>query len=205
MKLLSSGGRYIVQEWIPGDDSLIFFCLFYCGRDGSPVSTFTGRKIVSNPPVVGSTGICVAAPEAGSELEQLTRRFINHVGFAGMGSLEFKWHPTRRVFMIVEPTVGRSDWQEEIATLCGTNIPLAAYRHELGLPQAHDQSRDAVWRESLRQKWPAAIPRGSGRMYDGYWRPSDPLPGVVYYGDLMIRRLRPRGLRASTKETTTAN
>ena len=173
--LLAQGGRFVVQEWIPGGDSQIYFCLFYCGRQGVPISMFTGRKIVSNPPGVGSTGICIAAPEASAHLEPLTRRFIEHVGFAGMGSLEFKWHDTRREFQIVEPTVGRTDWQEEIATLCGENIPLAAYCYELGLPIAVARSRrNGIWREDFRQHWPAGMPRQRGHTYNGYWRITDP-------------------------------
>ena len=64
----------------------------------------------------------------------MTRRFVKRTGFVGMGSIEFKWHAGRRGYLVIEPTVGRADWQEEIATLCGENIPYRAYRHELGLP-----------------------------------------------------------------------
>ena len=50
----------------------------------------------------------------------------------GVGSLEFKRDRKTVKFMIVEPTVGRTDAQEEIATLCGVNIPLIAYSTALG-------------------------------------------------------------------------
>lgn len=195
--LLARGGRFVVQEWIPGGDNQIYFCLFYCGRQGIPISTFTGRKIVSNPPGVGSTGICIAAPEASAHLEPLTRRFIEHVGFVGMGSLEFKWHETRREFLIVEPTVGRTDWQEEVATLCGENIPLAAYRHELGLPTAVTSTRNVIWREDFRQHWPAGLPRQSAHTYDGYWRITDPAPAIVSYLDDLLRHISPLARRGS--------
>ena len=49
----------------------------------------------------------------------MTRRFVKRTGFVGMGSIEFKWHAGRRGYLVIEPTVGRTDWQEEIATLCG--------------------------------------------------------------------------------------
>jgi hypothetical protein len=35
---------------------------------------------------------------------------------------------------MIEPTVGRVDWQEEVAAMNGVNIPMAAYRHEIGPP-----------------------------------------------------------------------
>jgi hypothetical protein len=36
--------------------------------------------------------------------------------------------------VIVETTAGRTDWREEIAASSRVNIPLAAFRHEVGLP-----------------------------------------------------------------------
>src|SRR5712691_5034617 len=49
-RILPNAEKLIVQEWIAGPDSNIFFCLFYRGRDGRIVSTFTGQKILSDPP-----------------------------------------------------------------------------------------------------------------------------------------------------------
>ena len=45
--------------------------------------------------------------------------------------------------------MGRTDWQEEIATLSGLNLPLIAYRHELGLPALSEvqSERSAAWRD----------------------------------------------------------
>ncbi len=37
--------------------------------------------------------------------------------YEGLGSLEFKWDAQGRRFLIIEPTVGRTDMQEEIPTL----------------------------------------------------------------------------------------
>lgn len=197
--LLNNSVRLVVQEWIPGDDSQIYFCLFYCGRPGdAPVSMFTGRKILSHPRGVGSTGICIAAPEAKDALEPLTRRFIDLVGFEGLGSLEFKWHPDRREFLMIEPTVGRTDWQEEVATLCGENIPLAAYCHELGLPPPQKRPGRAIWRENFRRAWPAELPRDGASLYDGYWRITDPGPGIAHYLEETVRRITPLGRRIST-------
>jgi hypothetical protein len=48
--------------------------------------------------------------------------------------MEYKRDSRDGVFYMVEPTVGRTDYQEEIAALNGANIPLAAYRAEAGAP-----------------------------------------------------------------------
>jgi hypothetical protein len=98
--------------------------------------------------------------------------------------LEFKFSRRDNRFVIIEPTVGRTDWQEEIATLCGVNIPLATYWAELGEPrnQAVAQSREAAWRASIEHRMPPGLLPVGARTFDGYFRVSDPLPGLYYYG-----------------------
>ncbi len=128
-RALPNAGKVIVQEWIAGPDSNIYFCLFYRGKDGVIVSSFTGQKILSDPPEIGG------------------------------------------------------NWQEEIATLCGVNIPLIAYHHETGLaPISVDRvPEDVAWRVSFIKRWPKQRSRSGTRVYDGYWRLDDPGPAVFYY------------------------
>jgi D-aspartate ligase len=182
-RILPKAKKVIVQEWIPGPDGDIYFCLFYCGRDAKIRSIFTGRKIRSEPAELGSTVICRAAPDARHLLEPLTANFVDCVGFVGIGSLEFKRDTTSDRFVIIEPTVGRADWQEEIATLCGVNIPLAAYNHEFGLPPLSiERLRDDVaWRASFLKAWPPHESRAGLNVYDGFWRFNDPMPAIFHY------------------------
>jgi D-aspartate ligase len=149
--LLQTVGEFVVQEWIEGPVSNIFFCLFYRGHDRARTIFFSGRKILSHPPMAGSTALCVAAPEAAEQLESFTAAFIERCDYRGLGSLEFKWDPTRRTFVVIEPTVGRTDWQEEVATLNGINIPFFAYCDLIGLPHSQParSPRPIAWRESL--------------------------------------------------------
>jgi D-aspartate ligase len=116
----------IVQEWIDGEDSDIFFCLQYIGRNNDLVASFVGRKIRSWPPRIGGTASCIAAPDRAKELTDATTQFFRSVQFQGMGSMEFKRDRRDGQFYMVEPTVGRTDFQEEVATVNDVNIPLAA-------------------------------------------------------------------------------
>ena len=152
------------------------------------MAIFAGRKLVCDPPAVGSTAVCVAAPEMAEELEGLSRQFISRVSYKGIGSLEFKRDSKAGKFVIVEPTVGRTDWQEEIATLCGINIPLITYWTELErtLKGTLGESARFAWRSSLGHRLPRAASMSQVRAIDGYLRLGDPLPGLYYY---VIERL----------------
>jgi D-aspartate ligase len=186
----------IVQEWIEGSDSAIYFCLMYCGGDG-PVSSFTGRKLSIWPPGVGTTASCMAAPEAHAELHLLTKTFFEATSFIGMGGMEYKRDARTGQFLMIEPTVGRVDWQEEVATLNGVNIPLAAYLHEIGaeVPMSVG-SRPVIWRDGARH-WKSTrvshateVKPPNAKVRDAYWRLDDPLPALFHAITTFMRTLR---------------
>jgi predicted ATP-grasp superfamily ATP-dependent carboligase len=182
-RLLESSDELVVQEWIDGPDSNICFSLFYLGHKPENFKIFVGRKLASNPAKVGNAALCLAAPEVMDALEPLIAKFLDLAEFRGLGKLEFKWDAQQRRYVIIGATVGRTDWQEEIATLSGVNLPLAAYRDEVGLPPIPSTAidRTVAWRESalLGNELPMLSP--GMRIYDGYWRLNDPLPGVFFY------------------------
>ena len=74
--LLSVVPSVVVQEWVEGPDSEIFFCLQYRSADGRTISSFTGRKLSIWPPDVGVTVSCTAALEAQPILQPLTEAFF---------------------------------------------------------------------------------------------------------------------------------
>lgn len=179
----------VVQEWIDGPDSNIYFCLQYLDREGRVAASFTGRKIRSWPPQVGGTASCVPAPDVHAELSVMTARFFQAVGVVGMASMEYKRDSRSGEFRMVEPTVGRTDYQEEVATLNGVNVPYAGWCAELGLPSPPSTvcGRPVVWRvrsEDMRsaaaqdQSSAQGYPRG-GVVADALWRWLDPMPSLV--------------------------
>ncbi len=191
----------VVQEWIEGRDSEIYFCLQYIGRKGEIVASFPGRKIRSWPPRIGGTASCTAAWEHEKELTQLTADFFRGVGFAGMGSMEYKRDVRDGRFYMVEPTVGRTDFQEEVATVNGCNLPLAAYRHEMerAAPATKPVSPPRVWRDAQVDRWSAMesgyeedTQSASYAVTDAHWRWRDPLPGLDHFTDRVRQALTQR-------------
>jgi D-aspartate ligase len=181
--MLNTPGGMIAQEWIEGAESNIYFTLFYRGAGGRVTGIFTGRKLSCYPRDVGSTATCVAAPEASNVLEPLTLAFAERSDMDGMGSMEYKWDDNHKRFVMIEPTVGRTDWQEEIATLCGVNIPLSAYRHELELPPVPEKTSNIpmMWRATVVDRAPAHLLEPRTRVVDGYFRWDDPWPALKFY------------------------
>lgn len=187
----------IVQEWIEGADGDIFFCLQWRGADGRRHASFTGRKIRAWPPQTGGTASCTAAPEAAGELAALTDRFLDATGCVGMVGMEYKRDRRGGRFVMVEPTVARTDHQAEVATLNGVNLPLVAYRVLVGeRPRAvpAPPRRARIWRDPLADRMSAAAQGDAalpaGRLVDAYARAADPLPGLAL-------RLRQAGQLAS--------
>jgi predicted ATP-grasp superfamily ATP-dependent carboligase len=205
-RMLRNVSCLIVQEWIDGPDTEIYFSLFSCDRDGRVLGLFPGRKLVCSPPMVGNTAVCAAAPEAAAELTAQTQTFIERVAYRGLGSLEFKRHSQTGELVIIEPTVGRTDWQEEIATLCGINLPLLTYQAEIGLPAPAALSLEEgapAWRASMGFRPPLASLRPKTKLVDGFLRWSDPLPAVYYYAyDRGVRRIWKRARRAVSRPLT---
>jgi D-aspartate ligase len=164
-RILAVAEGLVVQEWIEGPDTDLYFCLQYRATDGATVCSFTGRKLSIWPADVGTTASCIAAPEVGAILQPLTQAFFDRVSFVGMGGIEFKRDGRTGQFLMIEPTVGRIDGQEEVATLHGANIPLAAYLHEIGSQpglRIGEGYAPVIWRDFLHFACQCvAIARGS--------------------------------------------
>jgi len=199
-RVMNAVGEVIVQEWIEGANDSIYFCLCYMGQP-EPV-VFTGRKGRSWPPQTGITASCWAAPEVAPELEELTINFFRSVGVtSGFASMEYKRDQRNGRFLMVEPTVGRTDGQEEISALCGINLCYVGYCDAAGLPQPRlvlDPTH--VWRDELLDLRSAQVlgtrrsyPSGY-RLHNAYWRYNDPAPALlrmIQYAKSAIRR-RPK-------------
>jgi D-aspartate ligase len=215
-RILPAMADVVVQEWIEGPDSNIYFCLQYLDRQGRVVGSFTGRKIRSWPPQVGGTASCTAAPEVHADLSAMTTRFFHAAGVIGMASMEYKRDARSGEFRMVEPTIGRTDYQEEVATLNGVNLPYAAWCSELDLPfpAAVATRRPVVWRVRSEDVQSAAAqgqrptqgyPRG-GHVADALCRWRDPMPCLVRSLQHAWRalhhrtlKLMPRSLAARSK------
>jgi D-aspartate ligase len=183
-RMLQVTSSVMVQEWIEGEDSDIYFTLFNCDAQANIVGLFTGRKLVCTPPAIGNTAICVAAPEAAQQLLEPTRQLVARTSYVGLGGLEFKRDARTGQFVIIEPTAGRTDLQEEIATLCGVNLPALAYWAALDTTPPMTQASvpaSVAWRSSIEFRTPRELTARRLPVFDGFFRWYDPFPAFYYY------------------------
>ncbi len=207
-KMHEIGLDAVLQEWIVGDEDAIHFYLGYFGADSEPVSGFAGRKILSWPPRYGGTACCIPAPEAEAEIGPIARRVFKETGYRGMGSVEFKKDKRSGKFFIVEPTIGRTNFQSEIATINGVNLPLTQYCVEAGfaVPPIEPPPAPLGWYD------PTSIPNLKARGADispmktyrlkklsGYYRPNDPMPGIALAFEDLLDRFAGLGRRLGLK------
>ncbi|MGH8881718.1 MAG: hypothetical protein ACRD0P_30950, partial [Stackebrandtia sp.] len=136
--------RFVVQEWIPGRDSDVYFCLTYRNRHGEELAAQVGRKITQWRIDTGNTALAVTHQDA--ELHQLTRRLLDAAGHVGFGSLEVRRSSRDGRLLITEPTVGRPDLQTALAAAAGMNLVEMAYCDALKLPAPPSRPRrEAIW------------------------------------------------------------
>jgi predicted ATP-grasp superfamily ATP-dependent carboligase len=115
----------MVQEWIPGNDSNVHYCLTYFSDKSECLAAFTGYKIRQWPVGTGSTA--TTAPVENPYVHDKTCEIFRQLDYQGFGSIEYKRHDINGNYYLIEPTVGRLNQQEYVATINGINLPLRCY------------------------------------------------------------------------------
>ncbi len=145
--LLKIESNLIIQEYVEGEDSSIFFCLVYFDENHKCQGSFCGNKVRQWPLLIGDTASAI--PCENREIVSETIRFFNKIGFQGFGSMEFKKHPFNHKYYMIEPTVGRPDHQSHIATANGVNLPLIAYskltQDRVKAPCCKTDRKEVMW------------------------------------------------------------
>jgi D-aspartate ligase len=117
--------KVIAQQWVPGEDSEVYFCFVYIGRDRIAKGVFVGRKLRQYP-----RGTGIAAEAEGCENEFVRRetlRLFDLAGYSGFGSTEFRRDPASNRYYLIEITVGRTDYNVACSVANGVDLPFLGY------------------------------------------------------------------------------
>ena len=184
--LFEAAPELLVQQWIPGGDGDVHFCLVYYDRQGRELVYYTGRKLLQWPPRCGSTAVTVGT--VNDDVHRLTQDVFREAEFRGLGSLEVKQSSEDKRYYITEPTVGRNDLQSFLAVAGGVNLSAAAYFDAVNSGQAvtAQRARRATWlneyslpaaiKQSGRFKYRHLLRVFGRRMSLAYFSFADPMP-----------------------------
>lgn len=127
--LCDKGVIGVVQELIPGPDSNHYKACCYVSKDGKVVRAFALRKLRQQPPGFGFGSLVESVYEP--EVLSLGERFMESIGYRGVGSAEFKRDERDGVFKLIE--LNPRYWQQNaLAERCNVNFPLAQYQDLTG-------------------------------------------------------------------------
>ena len=204
----------VVQEWIAGEDSDIYFNFLFVDRNGALRTSFVGRKVLCWPHMTGGTASCMAAPEHHQELTALSLEFLEKVGFCGLIGIEYKFQRKSGRFFMIEPTVYRTDHQHEVASLNGCNLLLDAWNAcksngESTLAVQAPYQNKYYWVDSPSERYSASEARFGRAVYEGarrvdaWFRWTDPLPGLRHHGAYAVAKVRSAFSLRTQHETET--
>lgn len=199
--------QLIVQQYIPGDDSQVYFCLELFDRDSKEIGYFTGKKILQWPPLKGSTAIAVA--EKNETIHNMTREIFETLHFKGLGSIEYKKNPLDGKYYIIEPTVGRNDLQSNLSLAAGINLSLMAVefiswgKNHCERPVKNGINKKSMWLEengaldAIRSNEVSAVSvlkemnyQKSRNVKFAYFHPNDPLPFLCIMKNKLLKKIR---------------
>ncbi|MBI4490544.1 MAG: ATP-grasp domain-containing protein [Deltaproteobacteria bacterium] len=114
----------LAQEEIPGGVERLYTLAIYAGRDGRIKAAWTGRKLAQEPADFGDA--LVVEAEWRPELLSLGKRVVRATGLYGIADLEFKHDPRDGQYKLLDINPRPWAWIG-FPTLCGVNLPYAAY------------------------------------------------------------------------------
>ena len=191
---------FLVQTFIPGDDSVIYFCALYLDH-GKVIDRFDGRKLRSRP--MGHT--TVAEPFSSDEVFEKAMSFFSGNALSGPVSLELKRDPHGN-YWVIEPTVGRTDFWLGLCVENGVNLPLEEYKHQIGANVTNAQQQNAaIWFNEERDPFGiiwllfrSSVKFGNRRPVFLFLNWMDRLPALVFSAS-QVRKLFRSFLNRSTR------
>ena len=183
-------GTLMLQDIVPGGDEELYTLGSYLDAQSRPLAQFTGHKLRQHPPRFGHVSMAVSrwVPE----LAKAGLRLLHELGYHGVSQVEFKRDPRDGSFRLMEVNARHWMWHS-LATACGVNLSLAAYRDAIGEPYISPRQVDGLkWVVSLtdtrdafarwrrgEEKLRPWLRSYRGVRVDGLYSLRDPLPGAL--------------------------
>ncbi len=203
-------GTLMYQEIVPGGDDELFTVGSYLDARSRPLAVFTGHKLRQHPPRFGVCRMAVSRWDEG--LADAGLRLLRELGYWGVSQVEFKRDPRDGRFCLMEVNARHWMWHS-LATVCGVNLSLTAYRDAIGEPYLAARQVDGPrWVLTVTDTLDtiAELRRGERRLgpwvktyrgvrQDGILSLKDPVPGAILVWREVSRAMKRRLAREDAK------
>jgi predicted ATP-grasp superfamily ATP-dependent carboligase len=119
----------IIQEVIPGPDSVIFVAACYFDEQSQPKAMFVGRKLRQYPPRFGSASLAESLWEP--QVAQLSVDFLQRIKFTGICGTEYKRDPRDGRLKMMEINPRLTLWMG-LTGATGVDVAYIAYQDLTG-------------------------------------------------------------------------
>lgn len=212
--LFAKGVVGLVQELIPGPDTNHYKACCYVSRHGEVVRAFALQKLRQQPPGFGFGSLVQSVYDP--DVLTLGKRFMEAIGYRGVGSAEFKRDARDRELKLIE--LNPRYWQQNaLAERCNVNFPLAQYLDLTGEvpPQSAAYEPNVKWvnmtadfdsfrvyREQGELSFSAWIQSLAGPKVYSNFAADDPVPGLCAVATNLTARRPARALVRSVLHTS---
>jgi predicted ATP-grasp superfamily ATP-dependent carboligase len=177
----------MVQDLIPGGDDELYSLGAYLSEALEPLGLFCGRKVRQTPPGIGTARLAEAVwvqevVDAGVEL-------MRTLGCNGLAQVEYKRDPRDGRFKLMEINPRLWQWHS-LATACGVDLTLIAYRDQTGerVEPVQSNGRRRTWALALMPNERPLLPRPPFVEPTVAW--DDPKPALVHAARVALRAVR---------------
>jgi D-aspartate ligase len=183
----------MVQELIPGGGAQQYaYCTFF--KDGAAVGGMTARRLRQHPPLFGRASTYVETVDV-PELETLSTRFLEAIGYYGLAELEYKLDPRDGQYKLLDFNA-RTWGYHSLGAGAGVDFPYLLFKDQVGQAvETHRATTGVRWVRLLTDLPTGWVELRSGALdWRSYvrsllaadveavfsWR--DPLPGLIEVG-----------------------
>jgi predicted ATP-grasp superfamily ATP-dependent carboligase len=214
-RLLDQGVAALVQDLIPGPDTNHFKACCYVSRRGEVVRAFALQKLRQQPPGFGFGSLVESVYDPA--VLALGTRFLESIGYRGVGSAEFKRDDRDGELKLIE--LNPRYWQQNaLAERCNVNFPVAQYMDLTGeVPaQAAAYEQNVKWVNMAADLDSFRVYRQRGELDLGAWITSlagpkvysnfaadDPVPGIRAVATNVAARRPARALARHVRRVCT--
>lgn len=146
-RLAAAGIPCLVQEIVPGGDDALYGYLGFWGSDGNELAWITKQKLRQNPARYGDGTYqrTVDVPR----VAEVARRFLEALGYVGVGSVEFKHDVRDDSYRLMELNP-RAVSGNQLAVAAGVDLPYISYAYVAdGVVPPWEQRWDVHWIHEL--------------------------------------------------------